>query len=253
VKVKAKKYLGQHFLIDQTIAISTAEAISYDIDNIIEVGPGMGMLSQYILKQPFKNYVAVEIDNESVDYLKINLPELNVINADFLKLNLEEIFTGKCSIVGNFPYNISTQILFKVFDNRNQVDELVGMFQHEVAQRIVSKHGNKQYGILSVLLQAFYDMEYLFKVSNTAFDPPPNVQSAVIKMTRNNVSELPCNVKLFVQIVKVGFNQRRKMLHNALKPLCVYNGTFAQKRAEQLSVDDFVLLTNEVERLASGF
>jgi len=220
----------------------------------MEVGPGTGVLTKYLLKQNFEKFVAVEIDRESAAFLRINYPQLGdgLIEADMLRMEIGSLFEGQFSVIGNFPYNISSQILFRVLENHDQVNEVVGMFQKEVAVRIAAPPGKKDYGILSVLLQAWYDIEYLFTVDPSVFVPPPKVQSAVIRLQRNQTQELGCSEKMLLQVVKTAFNQRRKTLHNALKPLGDYNGEFAGKRAEQLSVDQFVQLTNVMEEIIKG-
>ena len=211
--VKPKKSLGQHFLMDQNIAIKIVESLGADVSDVLEIGPGTGVLTQYLLKRPEINLHVIEIDRDSVAYLHENFTELKHIwSEDFLKADIQQKFEGKFSIIGNFPYNISSQIFFKVLEMRNRVPEVVGMIQKEVAERIAGKHGKKTYGILSVLLQAFYDIEYLFTVHEHVFDPPPKVKSAVIRVKRNNRTELPCDEKLFVKVVKTAFNQRRKMM-----------------------------------------
>lgn len=252
--VKPKKHLGQHFLKDESIAIRIAEVVSNSSKNVLEIGPGMGVLTKYLLKrESIKDLRVVEIDRESVDYLNKNYPELknNIYNEDFLRMNLKEVFNENFSICGNFPYNISSQILFKVFENTTLVDELVGMFQKEVAQRVASQPGNKVYGILSVLLRAYYDIEYLFTVDEDVFFPAPKVKSGVIRLRRNKVEKLGCDEALFLRVVKTGFNQRRKMLRSSLKPLNMDLSNVPQellaKRAEQLSVNDFIYLTNQIK------
>jgi 16S rRNA (adenine1518-N6/adenine1519-N6)-dimethyltransferase len=261
MKVKPKKHLGQHFLRDLDAAERIADLLSGHggYDTVLEIGPGMGVLTQFILpKTQYQTYV-VEIDRESVTYLKVNFPVLEgrIIDGDFLRMNLKEwgeSVTAKPSfaIIGNYPYNISSQILFKALDYRDSVSEIVGMFQKEVAMRIASPPGKKDYGILSVLLQAFYDIEYSFTVPPEAFEPPPKVQSGVIRLKRNDVKQLECDEKKFTQVVKAGFNQRRKTLRNALKPLGIqFDHPLLDKRAEQLGVAEFVLLTNLVNSTQS--
>lgn len=250
--VKAKKYLGQHFLTDKNIAEKIVNSLhSCDqYQQVLEVGPGMGILSDFLLrKEEFQTYL-IDIDTESYEYLQKRYPDLGerLINGDFLELNFKDIFPGPFGIIGNFPYNISSQILFKVLDNRDQVVELVGMFQKEVAQRCAEKPGSKEYGILSVFLQAYYKVEYLFSVKPGVFNPPPKVTSAVIRLTRNDVAKLDCDEKLFWQVVKAGFNQRRKTLRNSLSSLGsredMNDDPLLDLRAERLSVADFVKLTN---------
>ena len=246
--VRAKKHLGQHFLTDLSVARRIADSLPADCTlPILEVGPGMGVLSQFVVEKP-NRFTAVEIDSESVEYLRQHLPALDVVEGGFLKMNLDRLFEGaKFAVIGNFPYNISSQIFFRVLDHRDRIPCVVGMVQKEVAERIASPHGNKVYGITSVLLQAFYDIEYLFTVPEHVFDPPPKVKSAVIRLTRNNTERLACDEKLFVRVVKTAFDQRRKTLRNSLKPL-LQNAACAEpifdKRPEQLSVADFVALTN---------
>ncbi len=253
--VKAKKYLGQHFLRDENIARRISESLSDRVGNVLEIGPGMGVLTKYVLQRNYPNFWVIEIDEESVRYLENHYPELknHIYFGDFLKLDLSQLFLAeKFSIIGNFPYNISSQILFKVFENRRQIPEVVGMFQKEVAERVAAKPGNKIYGILSVLLSVYYDIEYLFTVDEHVFNPPPKVKSAVIRLVRNDVAALDCNETLFVQVVKAGFNQRRKTLRNALKALnrSLENvpDEFLQARAEQLSADDFIEITKILEK-----
>jgi 16S rRNA (adenine1518-N6/adenine1519-N6)-dimethyltransferase len=251
--VRAKKHLGQHFLRDENIAENIAKALPEGTSNVLEIGPGMGVLTKYLCRGEAclapTGLKVVEIDTESVEYLHKNYPELTVISDDFLKMNLDNLFDGSFAVIGNFPYNISSQILFKILDHRNAVPCVVGMFQKEVAERIASKHGNKTYGILSVLLQAFYDIEYLFTVHEHVFSPPPKVKSAVIRLTRNRRQHLNCNEQLFFKVVKTAFNQRRKTLRNALSVMFDKNlltDPIFDKRAEQLTVEDF-------ERITSNF
>ena len=249
--VKPKKSLGQHFLRDQNIAIKIVESLGTDVSDVLEIGPGTGVLTQYLLNRPEINLHVIEIDRDSVAFLHENFPALKHIwSEDFLKADIQQKFDGNFSIIGNFPYNISSQILFKVLEMRNRVPEVVGMFQKEVAERIAGKSGKKTYGILSVLLQAFYDIEYLFTVHEHVFDPPPRVKSAVIRLTRNSRTELPCDEKLFVKVVKTAFNQRRKMMRNSLKTVCEnLPPEFAEKRPEQLSVDAFIDLACAIEKI----
>jgi len=252
MSVRAKKHLGQHFLTDLSICQKISDAVQPEgkYKKVLEVGPGMGALTQFLLKrQDFETHV-VEIDKESVDYLNKHYPTLEhkIHSVDFLKINLQELI-GKepFAVVGNFPYNISTQILFKVLENKNQIPEVVGMFQKEVAERIAEKPGSKSYGITSVLLQAFYNIEYLFTVDEYVFNPPPKVKSGVIRLVRNNVKTLDCDEKFFKQIVKQAFNQRRKTLRNSLKSL-IHEGINKSEeifslRPEKLSVADFIRLS----------
>lgn len=253
-QVRAKKHLGQHFLKDKTIAKEIAFSLSGEYPNILEIGPGMGVLTKYLFQNTaLKKIKVVEIDRESVEYLKENFPNLidNIYSEDFLKMDLEKIYPSPYAIIGNFPYNISSQILFRIFENRDLVPELVGMFQKEVAERICSKCGTKVYGILSVLLSAYYNLEYLFSVEPISFIPPPKVQSAVIRMRRNEVEKLDCDEKLFITVVKTAFNQRRKMLRQALKPMGKnmedIDPEILTKRAEQLTVEQFVDITNRLK------
>ena len=254
MKVRAKKHLGQHFLKDLSIARSITDALSGEgYSNIIEVGPGMGVLTQYLLTKDVITHV-IELDRESVSYLQVEYPQLSqrIYSTDFLKLNLETITDQSFALIGNFPYNISSQILFKALDYKDQIPEIVGMFQKEVAERIASGPGNKKYGIISVLLQAYYNIEYLFTVDEDVFDPPPKVKSGVIRLRRNDEKKLECNEKFFKQVVKQAFSQRRKTLRNALKPLIGksgFNDPKLELRAERLSVKDFVYLTNQLERI----
>ena len=249
-RVRAKKHLGQHFLEDLNIAENIVNLFSEKNKSVLEIGPGMGALTQFLIKKNIDLSV-IELDRESVFYLRLNYPKLEIIEGDFLKLDLLEINPEPISIIGNFPYNISSQILFKAFDNRDKVTEIIGMFQKEVAERIVAKKGKKR-GILSVLLQAFYDIEYCFTVDENVFTPPPKVKSGVLKLVRNERKELDCNEKLFIQIVKAGYNQRRKTLRNALKSFNLEANLeidfLLQKRAEQLSVEDFIKITNHVRK-----
>lgn len=247
MKVKPKKHLGQHFLNDQNIASKIVDSLSYHpYDLVLEVGPGMGVLTQFLLQKQVKVYVA-EIDKESVDYLKINYPQLeNNIVGDFLKLEFEELFSDNFAVIGNFPYNISSQIVFKILENKHTIPEMVGMFQKEVAERIAAQKGNKIYGILSVLTQAYYNVDYLFTVHENVFTPPPKVKSAVIRLKRYRDKIEGIDDEFFFKIVKAGFNQRRKTLRNALKvlniPQHLESHEFLNLRAEQLSVEDFIHL-----------
>lgn len=252
--VKPKKRLGQHFLKNEDIARQIVDAVKTPQANVLEIGPGMGVLTQYLLQQPFASFSVVELDEESVDYLRKNFPELgnNLISGDFLKLDLAGNFGYPLVVMGNFPYNISSQILFKVLDYKDLTVEVVGMFQKEVAERIAAAPGKKQYGILSVLLQAFYDVEYLFTVQETEFLPPPKVKSAVVRLTRNPQKRLHCDEDLFRKVVKTAFNYRRKTLHNALQslsfPVEVADDPIFTKRAEQLSVQDYEYLCGLLQK-----
>lgn len=265
MEVRAKKSLGQHFLTDLSIARQIADALIVpsgpEKADVLEVGPGMGVLTQYLLQRPEIALKMVEIDRESVDYLLVNFPQVNgsLIEADFLKLRLENFFKGSFRVIGNFPYNISSQIFFRILDYKESVPEVVCMIQKEVAERIAEKPGTKTYGILSVLLQAWYDIEYLFTVGEGAFNPPPKVKSAVIRLTRNDRTGLGCDESLFRTVVKTSFNQRRKTMRNSLKPLIAAKAeregwseeqyeSFASDpvfalRPERLGVEDFIALT----------
>ena len=250
MEVHAKKFLGQHFLKDENIARQIADSLTATTPHVLEIGPGMGVLTKYLYNKEGLDFHAIEIDRESVAYLHEHYPTLHVIEGDFLALDLSTLFSEPFAVIGNFPYNISSQILFKVFDNRNCIPEVVGMFQKEVAERVAAKPGSKTYGILSVLLSAFYNIEYLFTVHENVFNPPPKVKSAVIRMRRNDVTSLECDETLFVKVVKIGFNQRRKTLRNALKqlslPLDAVPAQLLSLRAEQLSVNDFITLTKSL-------
>lgn len=259
-KVRPKKSLGQHFLHDQQIARRIVESlvISGNGAAVLEIGPGMGVLTVHLMKRTDISLKLIEIDRDSVAYLHAHYPVLkgSIVEGDFLGMTIESIFPGHFSIIGNFPYNISSQIFFKVLDNRNQVDQVVCMLQKEVADRIAASHGSKTYGILSVLLQAYYSVTFLFKVPPGVFSPPPKVMSAVIRLERNNTSKLACDEKLFVQVVKQAFNTRRKTLRNALKnlnlPAEISSLEMMDKRAEQLSVEAFVNLTLLIEQSRGG-
>src|SRR5690554_247625 len=254
--VRAKKHLGQHFLTDKNAANRIVNALQNEgrFNKVLEVGPGMGILSDLLLAKKEYTTWLIDIDTESVQYLKEKYPELGdrLILGDFLNLDFKKLFDEKIAIIGNFPYNISSQILFKVLEERNQVVEVVGMFQKEVAQRCVAGPGTKEYGILSVFLQAYFKLEYLFTVKAGAFNPPPKVLSGVIRLERNQVEKLDCDEKLFWQVVKAGFNQRRKTLRNALSSLinkeAMKENPFLDLRAERLSVQDFVTLTNLISQ-----
>ncbi len=250
--VKAKKHLGQHFLTDKNIAAKIVNSLN-SVGAVLEVGPGMGILSDFLLQKPELDVFMVDIDTESYQFLQKKYPQLGqkLINADFLEMDFDAVFTGSFSIIGNFPYNISSQILFKVLDNRHKIPEVVGMFQKEVAERCAAKPGSKTYGILSVFLQAYYKVEYLFTVKAGDFNPPPKVLSGVMRLSRNEIKELGCDEKLFWQVVKAGFNQRRKTLRNALSSLInkekMTEEPMLDLRAERLSVADFVRLTNMIQ------
>ena len=262
-EVKPKKYLGQHFLTDLSIAKDIADTVDTCPDiPVLEVGPGMGVLTQYLIEKgrPFK---AIEIDTESIDYLNERFPEMkdNIISDDFLRMDLSSLFDGKPFVLtGNYPYDISSQIFFKMLENKEYIPCCTGMIQKEVAERIAAGPGNKTYGILSVLIQAWYDVEYLFTVHQHVFNPPPKVKSAVIRMTRNDKRELGCNERLFKQVVKITFNQRRKVMRNSIRPVfggkqalkgetsAFWDSEVLNRRPEQLSVQEFVDLTNAVEQ-----
>ncbi len=252
--VKAKKHLGQHFLKDESIAKAIADTLNLEgYNDVLEIGPGMGVLTKYLLEKEINTYV-IEIDGESVTYLDENYPKLKdkIISKDFLKYDINEVFQGKqFGIIGNFPYNISTQIVFKTLELRHQIPEFAGMFQKEVAQRICEKKGTKAYGILSVLAQAFYDAEYLFTVDETVFIPPPKVKSGVLRLRRKENFTLPCGEKLFFTVVKTAFQQRRKTLRNSLKTLNLSDSLREDEvfnlRPEQLNVAQFIELTQKIE------
>lgn len=287
MEVRAKKSLGQHFLTDLSIAQRIADSLTAPVTpgdstgdtgsstssgkdgagqtDVLEVGPGMGVLTQFLLQRPELNLKMVEIDRESVDYLLVHFPQVNgaLIEADFLKLRLETFFKGQFCIIGNFPYNISSQIFFKILDYKESVPQVVCMIQKEVAERIAEKPGSKTYGILSVLLQAWYDIEYLFTVGEGAFNPPPKVKSAVIRLVRNSRKELGCDESLFKAVVKTSFNQRRKTMRNSLRPIVSAKAsregwneeqvsTFLSQpvfdlRPERLGVEDFISLTHSLQ------
>lgn len=264
-QVRPKKNLGQHFLVDLNIAKRIADTVDepYGDLPVLEVGPGMGVMTQYLVTKP-RPLKVVEIDRESVAYLKGTLfkdkGQDTIIEGDFLRMDLREVFAGgQFVLTGNYPYDISSQIFFKMIDNRDLIPCCTGMIQHEVALRIASQPGTKAYGILSVLIQAWYDVEYLFMVDETVFNPPPKVKSAVIRMTRNNVESLGCDEQLFKRVVKTAFNQRRKMLRVSLKQMLsdqqmpfIADSPFAMLRPEQLSIAQFVELTNLVEKAISA-
>lgn len=254
--VRPKKHLGQHFLNDKGIAKQIVDSLVISQSkNVVEIGSGMGVLTDFLFEIEELNLHLIEIDKESIDFLKNKWPyKQDVIHSvDFLKINLNDFFKGEqFSIIGNFPYNISSQILFRVYENYELIPQLVGMFQKEVAERIAAKPGGKIYGILSVLLQAYYDIEYLFTVNENVFTPPPKVKSGVIRLIRKKELNLGCNEKLFKQVIKQGFNQRRKVLRNSLKGLTqgeTLPDKFATERPEQLSVKEFVELTNIIEKI----
>ena len=267
-QVHAKKFLGQHFLTDLSIAQRIAETAypqpltegkgENNSIQVLEVGPGMGVLTQYLLKNPNIQLTAIEIDRESVAYLKEWYPELHLIEGDFLKIDLDIIYPeGEFNVIGNYPYNISSQIFFKVLEYKDRIPVCSGMIQKEVAERIASKPGKKAYGILSVLLQAYYDIEYLFTVDEHVFNPPPKVKSAVIRMTRNKRRRLDCDEALFKTVVKTAFNQRRKQMRNSLQQLVGKGNPILEEkiftmRPEQLSVEQFIELTHLIEQSHVG-
>jgi len=258
--VRAKKHLGQHFLTDKKVAAKIVDGLVHtdQYRQVLEVGPGMGILSDILLQRENLETFMIDIDVESYHFLNDKYPQMGsrLIHGDFLKMNLTSVFPGKFAIIGNFPYNISSQILFKILEHRDQVVEMVGMFQKEVAERCASGSGTKDYGILSVLIQAYYNIEYLFTVKPGTFNPPPKVNSGVIRLSRNERVELPCDEKLFWTVVKSGFNQRRKTLRNALSGVLpkvkMDDHWFFEKRAEQLSVEEFITLTQHVAELAKS-
>lgn len=251
--MKAKKSFGQHFLNDERLAerIATSLKKTAEYDRVLEIGPGRAMLTKYLLQQPY-DLTVVEADKDMVTFLKKHYPQLDgkIIELDFLKMRLDEQMGNNFGLIGNFPYNISSQILFKMVTCRELIPEMVGMFQKEVAERVVSKPGSKVYGVISVLIQAFYEGEYLFTVNQNSFTPPPKVLSGVIRLTRKANQDLGCDYKLFRQVVKLSFSQRRKMLRNTMKSLLkgdeLLNDPFFTQRPERLSVEDFVQLTNWV-------
>ena len=252
-KVKAKKHLGQHFLKDESIAKDIADTLSLEgYNKVLEIGPGMGVLTKYLLEKPVETWV-IEIDTESVEYLSAHYLKLNgrILSEDFLRYDLSKSFGEEpLAIVGNFPYNISTQIVFRTLEMRDRIPEFAGMFQKEVAERICEKKGSKTYGILSVLTQAFYDTEYLFTVPEDVFDPPPKVKSGVLRLRRKADYHLPCSEKLFFTVVKTAFNQRRKTLRNSLKTFNLSDNLKEDSifglRPEQLSTEDFIALTQKI-------
>ncbi len=265
-EVRAKKALGQHFLVDLNIARKICNSLTADAagaetpgreaaktaTDVLEVGCGMGVLTQFLLQRSDIVTWGAEIDSESVEYLHAHYPEFTprLMEGDFLKMDLRELFPQGLCVIGNFPYNISSQIFFKVLEYRDLIPECVGMIQKEVAVRLAEPPGSKEYGILSVLLQAWYDIDYLFTVNESVFNPPPKVKSAVIRLKRNGVQRLDCDEQLFIRVVKASFGQRRKMIRNSLRAAFNFEGEehpFFSKRAEQLSVADFVELTQWVD------
>lgn len=253
-KVQAKKHLGQHFLKDEDVARKIADTLTLEgYDTVLEIGPGMGVLTKYLLEKPVTTYV-VEIDTESVTYLEAHYPDLRgrIIGKDFLKYDLTEVFDDRpLAIIGNFPYNISSQIVFRALDMRDRIPEFAGMFQKEVAERICEKKGSKTYGILSVLVQAFYEAEYLFTVDEHVFNPPPKVKSGVLRLRRKENYTLPCDEKRFFNVVKTAFNQRRKTLRNSLKSFGLSDNlredSIFDLRPEQLDFGQFIQITQKIE------
>jgi 16S rRNA (adenine1518-N6/adenine1519-N6)-dimethyltransferase len=254
--VRAKKNLGQHFLKDKNIAKNIVDSLDAATNNILEIGPGTGVLTQFLLQRP-ENLKLVEIDRESIAFLKETYPGFRksgtLYQDDFLEMELDNLFDGSSfSVIGNFPYNISSQIFFKVIKYKEIIPEVVGMVQKEVAERMIASPGKKTYGILSVLLQRWYNIEYLFTVDENVFVPPPKVKSAVIKMTRNDRQDMQCNEELFIRLVKTTFNQRRKTIRNSIKPLLgdkIYDCDFMNLRPEQLTISQFIDFTNELEKI----
>lgn len=253
IEVRAKKRLGQHFLTDESVAKAIAETLPMGNGlPVLEIGPGMGVLTKYLKVIHGERLTAVEVDHESVEFLMREMSDVRVVEGDFLKLDLEELFPGggDFMVIGNYPYNISSQIFFKVLENRDRIPVCAGMIQKEVAERIAARPGSKTYGITSVLLQAFYEIEYLMTVHEHVFNPPPKVKSAVIRMTRNGRKSLGCDERLFIDIVKRAFNQRRKTMRNSLKTLLnerIENEDVFNRRPESMSVEEFVALTNLIK------
>ncbi|AEV31123.1 dimethyladenosine transferase [Owenweeksia hongkongensis DSM 17368] len=252
--IRPKKHLGQHFLKNEAIAADIANSlVEGDYNTVVEIGPGMGVLTQFLVKGDKDLYV-VELDDESVEYLKghFNMRYDHIIEGDFLKLKLDKVFDGNIAVIGNFPYNISSQIVFKIIENRHMIPQMAGMFQKEVAERIAAGPGSKTYGIISVLTAAYYDTEYLFTVEKEEFNPPPKVQSGVIRLVRKEGYTLPCDESLFKTVVKTAFNQRRKTLRNALKQLNLpeelQQSELMAKRAEQLHLEDFIYITKTLQQ-----
>lgn len=251
--VRAKKSLGQHFLRDQNIARKITDSLLPVTREILEIGPGMGVLTRHLLANPAFSVRAIDIDHESIAYLHQELPEYKdrIVYGDFLKTSISDLYQEPFSVIGNLPYNISSQIFFRIIENRELVRQVVCMIQKEVAERISAPPGNKTYGILSVFLQAFYNIEYLFTVGEKVFDPPPKVKSAVIRLMRNERQELGCNEKLFFNVVKTGFNQRRKTMRNSIRGLLPvgFESDYLNKRPEQLGVEDFLSLCRAIESI----
>lgn len=251
-KVQPKRNLGQHFLNDMAIAKRIAGSLTGEgYNSVLEIGGGMGILTGFLIERGFQDFKVIEIDNESAHYLQEHFPSMDkIIRGDFLTMDIDSYFLDKLAVIGNFPYNISTQILFKVLEHRDKVIELAGMLQKEVAERICSGPGSRTYGIMSVLIQAFYNTEYLFTVSENAFSPPPKVKSGVIRLVRNNVQDIGCDEALFLRVVKACFNQRRKMLRNSVKAAFILKRDDYPDfslRPEQLSVAQFVNLTRWID------
>jgi len=250
--VRAKKSLGQHFLVDQNIARKITESLIPITKNVLEIGPGMGVLTNYLLQSDKFNLMAIDIDHESIEYLHKTYPEHKdkIVYGDFLKNSKVFFPESDFSIIGNLPYNISSQIFFTILERKDEIKQVVCMIQKEVAERLNSPCGNKTYGILSVFLQTYYDIEYLFTVSEKVFNPPPKVKSAVIRLTRNKRDKLSCDEKLFFNVIKYGFNQRRKTLRNSIKAYLPpnFSSEYLSKRPEQLSVESFISLCNEIEK-----
>ena len=250
--VRAKKHLGQHFLKDQNIACKITASLLPVTKGVLEIGPGMGVLTRHLLKDTKFSVLAIDIDQESIDYLHEELPahKEQIIYGDFLKSNIRNFYTEPFSIIGNLPYNISSQIFFRILENRDLIPQVVCMIQKEVAERIAASPGSKTYGILSVFLQAFYHIEYLFTVGEKVFDPPPKVKSAVIRLTRNERVELGCEEKLFFNVVKTGFNQRRKTLRNSIRGIIPpgFDSPYLNLRPEQLGITDFLQLCQDIEK-----
>ncbi|MCC8173361.1 MAG: 16S rRNA (adenine(1518)-N(6)/adenine(1519)-N(6))-dimethyltransferase RsmA [Odoribacter sp.] len=252
--VRAKKHLGQHFLTDQNIAHKIVDSLLPITENVLEIGAGTGVLTNYLFEEKKFVVKALDIDQESIVYLHTTLPDFkdSILYRDFLKTDIKTFFSEPFSIIGNLPYNISSQIFFKIIEHKDLVKQAVCMIQKEVAERISSPHGNKTYGILSMFLQAFYNIEYLFTVNESVFNPPPKVKSGVIRLVRNERETLNCDDKLFFRVVKTGFNQRRKTLRNSLKCLLPLNfdSDYLPLRPEQLSVEDFICLSQQIENFS---
>lgn len=253
-QVQPKKRLGQHFLNDKNIAQKITDSLLLIVPDVLEIGPGTGVLTDYLLKKEDFRLIAVDADRESVEFLHRKYPEHRekIILGDFLRLNTDIYFPEKFSVIGNLPYNISSQIFFKIIENRNNIPQVVCMIQKEVAERIASPAGSKRYGILSVFLQTYYNIEYLFTVHENVFSPPPKVKSGVIRLIRNSRKSVECDENLFFRVVKTAFNQRRKTLRNALRQLLPpdFDSPYMNMRAERLDTDDFIRLTSDIEKYA---